>query len=364
MANGLNDGSDMARRETRRVLVGGTPLGGGAPISVQTMNRSAFDDVEGNLRELQAAANAGCDIGRMAVPSVAAVPMFGKVAARSPIPVVADVHFDWRVALAAVAEGAAKVRVNPGNMGRDGLARLSDAAGAKGIPVRIGVNSGSALAPGETPGRRTMAEIMVKRALEWVDMLRDFGFRDVVLSFKAHSVRETVLANRLAAGRCSLPLHVGMTAAGGGETAMVKSVATLGSLLLDGIGDTIRVGITGDLAGEARVGVSVLKALELRRKGPEFCACPTCGRTRVDLAELLNRVEDRLAHLEAPLRIAVMGCEVNGPGEASSADLGLAASGGIMYLFKKGAVVRKVKAEEAVDALATEAEEMAVDYGG
>jgi (E)-4-hydroxy-3-methylbut-2-enyl-diphosphate synthase len=364
LQNGLNEDLEVTRRGTRAVRVGGVIVGGGAQVSVQTMNRSNCDDVEGNLRELVLAAKAGCDIGRMAVPNVKAASFFGKVAAASPIPLVADVHFDWRTALAAINEGAAKVRVNPGNMGRDGLARLSDAAGAAGIPVRIGVNSGSVLAPGETADDKARVDVMVRRTLEWAGILSNFGFRDIVLSFKAHNVRETVLANRLAAERCPYPLHVGVTAAGRGGLALAKSAAALGSLLLDGIGDTLRVGFTGDLEGEARAGVEILRALELRAAGPEVIACPTCGRTRGDLAGLVAKVEELTAHIRAPLRIAVMGCEVNGPGEARAADIGVASSGGVFRLFRRGVVERRLAPENAAEILAAEAEKLALDYGG
>ncbi len=346
------------RRKTRRVLVGDVPIGGGAGVTVQTMTRAPADDVEASLAEIALAAAAGCDLARLAVPSPDAARHFGRVAARSPLPLVADTHFDWRTTLAAIREGAAKVRINPGNMDADGLARVVDLAGERGIPIRIGGNSGSIRH--RRPGRDLpVPDLMAAESLEWAARLEDLGFRDIVVSVKANDARGTVRANRLVAERSDYPLHLGVTAAGGREDSLLKSAAAIGSLLLDGIGDTIRFSFTGDMLGEVEAGRALLASLGLERSGPEIISCPACGRSRVDLPGLARQVKARLAGLKAPLRIAVMGCEVNGPGEARDADLGLASAGGVLHLFVRGEVVEKVPADRAVERLAEEAERMA-----
>ena len=348
----------MNAAKTRRLSVGNVAIGGGAPITVQTMTRAPLEDLEANLALINAAHAAGCDIARAAVPSVASAAAFGRLAARSPLPLVADTHFDWRIAVAAINEGAAKVRLNPGNMSPDGLSRVVDAAGGRGIPIRIGGNSGS-IRHGGKNAESDVATALAEETLAWAEKMRALGFQDIVLSLKANSAAETVRAYRIAAARTDLPLHLGVTAAGSREDALLKSAAALGSLLIDGIGDTIRLSFTGDAIGEVKAGVDLLRALGLRRTGPEFIACPACGRCRVDLPELLARVKARLGGLAAPLRIAVMGCEVNGPGEARDADLGLASAGGIVHLFVKGEVIGRVANHEAVERLAAEAEKMA-----
>ena len=328
-------------------------------MSVQSMARAPWDDTGANLAEITAAAAAGCQIMRLAVPSAAAAKYFGRIAARSPLPLVADTHFDWRTTLAALTEGAAKVRINPGNMDPDGLRRVVDAAGARGIPVRIGGNSGSILhRRGGAPGA-DVAAAMADEALLWASRMEDMGFRDIVLSLKSHDAAGTVRANRLAAEKSDYPLHLGVTAAGGPEEALYKSAAALGSLLLDGIGDTIRLSFTGDMIGETGAGIKLLRAVGLRWDGVEVISCPACGRCRVELPELARRVKERLSGLKAPLRVAVMGCEVNGPGEAKAADLGIASAGGTIHLFVAGEVVDKVSAAEAVERLALEAERLA-----
>lgn len=352
----------MEARKTRRLSVGGIAMGGGAPVTVQTMTRSPLDDLAASLAELDAARAAGCDIARAAVPSLASAAAFGKLAAKSPLPLVADTHFDWRIAVAAIREGAAKVRINPGNMSPDGLARVVDAAGERGVPIRVGGNSGS-IRHGESGAGRDLPELLAEETLSWAEKMRGMGFHDIVLSLKANSAADTVRAYRLAAARTDLPLHLGVTAAGPREDALLKSAAAIGSLLIDGIGDTIRFSFTGDPVGEVRAGVDLLRALGLRRSGPEIIACPACGRCRVDLPELVAKVKARLAGLPGPLRVAVMGCEVNGPGEARDADLGLASAGGIVHLFIGGEVVGRVAEEEAVERLAAAAEELAGGHG-
>ncbi len=350
----------MPGTTTRQVAVGPVAIGGGAPVSVQTMTRAHLDDIEGSLRELALAEKAGADIARLAVPSVKQAASFGKIAARSPLPLVADTHFDWRIAVAAVKEGAAKIRINPGNMSPDGLARVVDAAGAAGIPIRIGGNSGSIRHRQNYESReKSLPETLADEVLLWETKMRDLGFQDIVISIKANSAADTVAANRLVSRNSSSPLHLGVTAAGLREDSLLKSAAAVGSLLLDGIGDTIRFSFTGDIAGETSAAVDLLRALELRRDRPIIVSCPACGRCRVSLPKLAAEVKAKTAHITSPLHIAVMGCEVNGPGEAKDADLGIASAGGVMHLFIKGRIVGKVPAAQAVERLAAEAETLA-----
>ncbi len=346
-------------RKTRRVMVGRVPMGGGAAVTVQTMTRSPIEDVDGNLREIALAQKLGADIVRLAVPSANSAAWFGRIAARSPLPLVADTHFDWRTTVAAIREGAAKVRINPGNMAPGGLERVVDLAGEKKIPIRIGGNSGSILhRRGIDGGAVSLPELMADEILSWAARMEEMHFKDIVLSLKTNAAAGTVVANRIAASQSDYPLHLGVTAAGPREESLLKSAAAIGSLLLDGIGDTIRFSFTGDLAGEVEAGRQLLKSLDLSRKGVRIVSCPTCGRCRVDLPSLVRQVEKRLAHIDAPIEVAVMGCEVNGPGEAKAADVGIASAGGIMHLFVKGRVVEKVAAERAVERLAEEAEKI------
>ncbi len=371
-------------------MVGTVPVGGDAPVTVQSMTRSPIEDTEANLRELAAAARLGCDISRVAVPSADAAPWFGKIAARSPLPLVADTHFDYRSTLAAIREGAAKIRINPGNMSPDGLERVVAAAGERGIPIRIGGNSGSIFHRDNAAGngrrerhdRRESHEQdaqsdapkdpdatdyddipsrLAHDALAWARRIEAMGFKDVVISVKARDARGTVRANRLLADS-GFPLHLGVTAAGDSRSALMKSAAAVGSLLLDGIGDTIRFSFTGDAAGEIAAACDLLKALDLRRDGVDVFSCPACGRARVDLAGLAEEVRERLGHIRAPLSVAVMGCEVNGPGEARDADAGLASAGGVLHLFVQGKVIGKVPKDEAVDRLAEAVDRLAATW--
>lgn len=354
----------MTRRKTRQVNVGGLKMGGDAPVSVQTMTRAPADDVEASLAEIRAAAAAGCHLVRLAVPSAAAAAAFGRVAARAPLPLAADTHFDCRATLAAIREGAAKVRINPGNMDPDGLARVVDLAGERGVPVRIGGNSGSIRHRHAGRGDVPLPDLMAEEALSWAARMEELGFRDIVISVKANDAAGTVRANRLVAERSDYPLHLGVTAAGLREDSLMKSAAAIGSLLLDGIGDTIRFSFTGDMTGEIEAGRSLLAALGLAPSGPTIISCPACGRCRVNLPDLARQVRARLAALPRPLKVAVMGCEVNGPGEAREADVGIASAGGVIHLFVKGEVVEKVPADKAVERLAEEAFRLAENSEG
>ncbi len=354
-------------RSSHAVKVGPVQIGGGAPVSVQSMARRPLEDVQGNLAEIARAAGAGCRIMRLAVPSERSAAHFGQIAARAELPLVADTHFDYRTTLAAIREGAAKVRINPGNMPLDGLKRVVEAAGAKGIPIRIGSNSGSALhldgqaaanrggGGGDPRAALDLAGRMAADVLYWAGRMGDLGFRDMVLSVKSADVGETIRANRMLAAESQHPIHLGVTAAGAGRPALLNRAAALGALVADGIGDTLRVSFTGDMDGEIRAGLDILDALGLG-EAAEVMSCPGCGRCRVDLAALAERVRERARGLKGRFKLAVMSCEVNGPGEAAMADAGLASAGGVVHVFVKGRVVGRYPEDAAVERLFQELE--------
>ena len=354
------------RSPPREVRVGGVRIGGGAPVAVQTMTTTPPDDPDAALAQIRAVARAGADLVRCAVPTVACLDDFRRIAAESPLPVIADVHFDWRIAVGALRAGAAKVRVNPGNMPAEGgrLEELARMAAELGRAVRIGVNSGSARAAtgAGVPARKgasvaeeadaDAARRMADEALEYVERFERAGLGNLVVSLKTPSARSTVLANRELAGRCDLPIHLGVTHAGLEADALLKSAVALGGLLLDGIGDTLRLSYTGDPEREVAGALDLLRAAGLRRDRAELIACPTCGRCRVRLVDWAEAVRRRLDEIPPSLTVAVMGCEVNGPGEAAAADVGLAASGsGRATLFAGGRPIGTVAPEAAVDEL-------------
>ena len=341
---------------TRRVMVGGAPMGGGAPVVVQSMLNAPADDVAANLAQIEALAQAGCEVVRMAVPHRANLDAFEAVCDASPLPVVADVHFDATVAIEAARRGAAKLRINPGNIG--GLAKTDavlDAAGEAGIPIRIGVNAGSL--DEELAARDDLAlpQKLARSAADYVRHCEERGFTDLVVSAKAHDVMATVATYRqLARELPHVPLHIGITEAGPAFQGVIKSACGLGILLEEGIGDTLRISLTDDPVQEVRACWTLLAALDLRRRSPELISCPTCGRCQVDLIGLAHEVEERIAGLDKPLKVAVMGCVVNGPGEAADADIGVACGAGSGVVFSKGDVVRKVDESAIVDALMEE----------
>ncbi|MBO7720894.1 MAG: flavodoxin-dependent (E)-4-hydroxy-3-methylbut-2-enyl-diphosphate synthase [Kiritimatiellae bacterium] len=336
----------FTRERTRALKVGKVPVGGGAPVSVQTMGNADPHDAAACLAQLKRCAEAGCDVFRMTVPDAAAAAVFGEVRASSPVPIVADVHFDYRCALAALAAGADGLRINPGNIGsRDRVREVARAAGAKGVPIRIGVNGGS-LEKGET---------LVSSALKHLALLEGEGFRDVVISAKASDVAGTVAAYRELAERTDCPLHLGVTEAGTLIPGAVRSSVALGALLGEGVGDTIRVSLTARPETEVKVGLEILRSLGMRPRGPAVTSCPTCGRTRVGLERVAERVEEALEGLYRARggsgvfpKVAVMGCAVNGPGEAQGADVALCGGDGEFLLFVRGRAVGKVKEDEAV----------------
>ncbi|MBE5788965.1 MAG: flavodoxin-dependent (E)-4-hydroxy-3-methylbut-2-enyl-diphosphate synthase [Clostridiales bacterium] len=328
---------------TRTVTIGGLPLGGGHPVLVQSMTNTDTRDTEKTLRQIRDLHAAGCDLVRVSVYDEACAEAVKTLAAESPVPLVADIHFDHRLAIRAAENGIAKLRINPGNIGGEARVReLADCAKAHGIPIRIGVNSGSAEKELLDRYGGPTAECLVESALGHARLLEKAGFEDIVLSMKSSDVRLTIEAYRLAAKRCDYPLHVGVTEAGLPGQGTVKSAIGIGALLADGIGDTIRVSLSGDPLPEAAAAWDILRALNLRIRGVQLIACPTCGRTCIPVAEIGRRVEEELADLTVPLKVAVMGCVVNGPGEGREADVGIAGgkSGGI--LFVKGQEPRKV----------------------
>ncbi len=341
---------------THRVMVGSVPVGGGAPVAVQSMLNVPAADAAGNLAQIERLAAAGCEIVRMAVPHPADLDAFERVCAESPLPVVADIHFDADIAVAAAKRGAAALRINPGNIG--GLARTDavlDAAGQAGIPIRIGVNAGSLDQALKDRTDLSLPEKLAASAVEYAGYCKERGFEDLVVSAKAHDVMTTVRTYRLLSEAIpTVPLHIGVTEAGTQFQGTIKSACGLGILLEEGIGDTLRISLTDDPVTEVRAAWTLLSALDLRRRSPEIISCPTCGRTEVDLIGIAHEVDERLQKIGRPLKVAVMGCVVNGPSEAADADIGVACGKGSGVVFVKGNVVRKVSEDAIVDALIEE----------
>jgi len=342
----------MKRNETRQINICGVAVGGGAPVSVQSMCNTPTQDAEKSLAQIRALAAAGCDIVRLAVPDMTAAKAMERIAAESPIPVVADIHFDYKLALECARAGVHKIRINPGNIGgADRVKAVAEACGDRNIPIRIGVNSGSIEKQLIEKYGSPTAEAMVESAAGHIAMLTDCSFRDICLSLKASSVALTVEANRLAAERFPYPLHIGVTEAGTSYMGIIQSAVGIGTLLNEGIGDTIRVSLTADPVEEIRAGIAILKAAGLRSGGAKIVSCPTCGRTQIDLISTAERVEEALQNCKKNITVAVMGCVVNGPGEAREADFGLAGGRREAVLFKKGEVVSKVAESDMVSAL-------------
>ena len=342
----------MERKLTRKIMVGGVPVGGGAPVSIQSMLNTRTTDVDGCLAQLRALAAAGCEIARLAVPDMEAAEAFGAICAASPLPLVADIHFDYRLAIRAAENGAAKIRINPGNIGgEDRVRAVVEACGARGIPIRIGVNGGS-LEPRllEKYGRPT-PEALVESAFGHIALLEKYDFHDICVSMKSSSVPLMIEAYRLFSERSDYPLHIGVTETGTARMGTIKSAMGIGALLCQGIGDTMRVSLTADPVQEVLTAKDILKAAGLRKTGVNIIACPTCGRTRIDLIGLANQVEQALAACEKPITVAVMGCVVNGPGEAREADIGIAGGDGCGILFVRGKQLKKLPYDELLPTL-------------
>ena len=344
---------------TRQIMVGEVPIGGGAPVVIQSMLNTKTTDVAGSLAQICALKAAGCQIVRLAVPNQEAARGFARIAAESELPLVADIHFDYKLALAAAEGGASKIRINPGNIGgEDRVKAVVELCREKRIPIRIGVNGGS-LEPRllEKYGHPT-AEALVESAFSHLELLEKLGFYDTCVSMKSSTVPTMVAAARLFRSKCDYPLHIGVTETGPVRMGLMKSAMGIGALLLDGIGDTIRVSLTDDPVEEVYAARDILKAAGLRKDGVEIISCPTCGRTRIDLIGLVNQVDEALKNCRKPITVAVMGCVVNGPGEAREADIGIAGGDGWGMLFEKGRQVEKLPFDRLLPALLTRIEKL------
>ena len=337
---------------TRQIRVGDVVIGGGAPVVIQSMLNTKTTDVEGSLAQIKALKTAGCQIARLAVPNMEAARGFAEICKESPLPLVADIHFDYKLAIAAAEGGASKIRINPGNIGgADRVKAVVDVCKARKIPIRIGVNGGSLDKKLLEKYGHPTAEALVESAFEHLELLEKQGFYDTCVSMKSSTVPTMVAAARLFRSKCDYPIHIGVTETGPVKQGLMKSAMGIGALLLDGIGDTIRVSLTDDPIEEVYAAKDILKAAGLRKEGVNIISCPTCGRTRIDLIGLVNKVDEALKDCQKPITVAVMGCVVNGPGEAREADIGIAGGDGWGMIFEKGEQVEKLPYDELLPAL-------------
>lgn len=345
----------MERRITKTVKAGNVSIGSGSKITVQSMLNVPAHNIDGNVTQAVELEKAGCEIVRLTVPDLEAVKTLYAVKNAVKIPVVADIHFDYKCALESVAAGVDKIRINPGNIGSDDrIKAVADACRQKNIPIRIGVNSGSLEKDLLKKYGHVTPEALCESALRHASLLEKFDFNDIVISIKSSDVPTMVAAYRLVAEQCDYPLHLGVTEAGTKHMGMLKSAAGIGSLLLDGIGDTIRVSLTADPVAEVAAGFDILKAVGIKKDCPQIVSCPTCGRTKIDLISLAEKVEKELANVHKPIKVAVMGCAVNGPGEAKEADIGVAGGDGFGLIFKRGEILKKVPEDKIVEELLKE----------
>lgn len=352
----------ITRRKTKQIWVGDVPVGGDAPISVQSMTNTDTSDRDSTIAQILQLEAAGCQIIRVAVPDMEAAAAISDIRQSISIPLIADIHFDWRLAVAAMENGAQGIRINPGNLGGpEKLAKVVAAAKSHHVPIRVGVNSGSiekdllkqyGYPTPETP------DALIESALRNVRLLEEQGFEDLKISIKSSDVLTTIAGYRLLADKTQYPLHIGVTEAGGLIAGTVKSSVALGILLFEGIGDTFRVSLTRDPVEEIQVGYELLRSLRIRERGPEMISCPTCGRTKIDLFPLAEAVEKHLQKMKTKVKVAVMGCVVNGPGEAREADIGIAGGKGVGIIFKKGKIVKKVKEDELLEVFLEELNKM------
>ena len=337
---------------TRQILVGGVPVGGGAPVTIQSMTNTRTDDVTATVEQIHRLEEAGCQIIRVAVPDLDAAKAVGAIKARIHIPLVVDIHFDYKLALACVEEGCDAVRINPGNIGgEDRVQAVAETCKARNLPIRIGVNGGSLEKPLLAKYGGVTPEALVESAFGHIALLEQYDFHDICVSLKSSSVVTTMAAYRLMSEKSDYPLHLGVTETGTTRMGTIKSAIGIGGLLALGIGDTLRVSLSADPVEEVYAARDILKALGMAENEPNLVSCPTCGRTRIDLIGLANQVEERLKEVHKPITVAVMGCVVNGPGEASAADVGVAGGQGEGLLFRKGEIVKKVPQEQLVDEL-------------
>lgn len=351
---------EIKRNSTRCIYVGTVPIGGGAPIAVQSMTNTYTQDIRSTVEQIRRLESAGCEIVRVAVPDEEAAAAISSIKRQISIPLIADIHFDYRLAIASARAGADALRINPGNIGSDEKVKaVIDCADDYGLPIRIGVNAGSLEKDIlKQSGGVATAEGMVESAQRNMARLGSMGFTRIKVSLKASDVARTVNAYRLLSSQSDVPLHLGVTEAGGLYPGTVKSSIGIGMLIAEGIGDTIRVSLTRDPVEEVRVGFEILKALDIRHHGPDIISCPTCGRCRINLFEIVEQVEKGLLNVSLPIKIAIMGCVVNGPGEAREADIGIAGGDGIGILFKKGEIVKKFPQDRLVNVLLEEVRKM------
>jgi (E)-4-hydroxy-3-methylbut-2-enyl-diphosphate synthase len=347
----------IERKKTRKIMVGSAAIGGDSPIIVQSMTNTDTSDVSSTLRQIYELTEAGCEIVRVAVPDKKAGQSLIAIKAECPIPIVADIHFSHKLAIQAIENGVDKIRINPGNIGGDeAVKEIVAAALANNVPIRVGVNAGSLEKEILEKHGHPTPEALVESALRNVELLTRSRFEDIVVSIKSSDVITAVTAYRILSDAVDYPLHLGITEAGLPGLGTVKSSIGLGSLLLDGIGDTIRVSLTGDPVKEIEVAYDILKSLHIRSRGPEIIACPTCGRIQIDLEALVEEVSDRLREIKEPIKVSILGCVVNGPGEAREADIGIAGGGGVGMLIRGGEFIRRVPEEDLVEALMDEIE--------
>ena len=349
----------MKRRCSRQINIGGVKIGGETPVVVQSMTNTPTQDVAATVKQIDRLVRAGCELVRLAVPDMEAASAFKEIKPQVSIPIIADIHFDYKLALAAIENGANGLRLNPGNIdGRKKIQEIVSAARTRSIPVRIGVNSGSLSKAILNKYGHPTPEAMVESAMSHVKLLEDLDFHLIKISLKSSDVLQTISAYRLLSQKVDYPLHLGVTEAGTLISGTVKNSIGIGLLLLEGIGDTIRVSLTHDPVDEVRVAYEILKALGLRQRGPEIISCPTCGRCKIDLFRVVEKIENDLSQVTTPIKVAIMGCVVNGPGEAREADIGIAGGQGSGTLFKKGRVIKKVPEPDLARVLTKEVRKM------
>jgi (E)-4-hydroxy-3-methylbut-2-enyl-diphosphate synthase len=349
----------MIRKDTKKIKVGNIYIGGDSKIAIQSMTNTDTRDVKATINQILKLEEAGCDIVRCAVPDMEAAEAIKDIVKEIHIPLVADIHFDYRLALKAIENGISKLRINPGNIGSvERVKAVAEAAKAKNIPIRIGVNSGSLEKELLKKYGKVCPEALVESALNHVKILEDVEFYDIIISIKSSDVMQMIESYRLISEKVNYPLHVGVTEAGTIWRGTIKSSVGIGTLISQGIGDTIRVSLTGEVTEEIRVGKEILKSLGYHKEGVEFVSCPTCGRTQINLIKIAEEVESRLASLNKNIKVAVMGCVVNGPGEAREADIGIAGGNGEGLIFKKGEIIKKVKEEDLVEELLKEIDKL------
>ena len=349
----------MRVSKTKKIKIGNVYIGGDSKVAVQSMTNTDTRDIEATIRQILKLEEAGCDIVRCAVPDMVAANAIKNIMEGIHIPLVADIHFDYRLALKSIENGISKLRINPGNIGSiDKIKLVADAAKEKGIPIRIGVNSGSLEKDILQKYGNVCAQALVESALRHVKILENLNFYDIVISIKSSDVATMIQSYKLLSGKVDYPLHLGVTEAGTTWRGTIKSSIGIGALLAEGIGDTIRVSLTGDVVDEVKVGIEILKSLGYIDDGIKFVSCPTCGRTQINLIAIANEVEKRLEHCKKNIKIAIMGCVVNGPGEAREADIGIAGGKGVGIIFKKGEIIKIVKEEDLVEELIREVDKL------